>query len=102
MRAFILNFLLSLILTGIVSFGAFFLFNRPLTGIDDANIYFVYARNLADGHGFVYNVGGERVEGFTSLLWTLICALAFKGSAYPELTLFLINIILVSLGIAAA
>ena len=41
--------------------------HNPLTGIDDANIYFVYARNLANGHGFVYNIGGERVEGFTSL-----------------------------------
>ena len=102
MRAFILNFLLSLFLTGIVSFGVFSLFDQPLTGIDDANIYFVYARNLAGGHGFVYNVGGERVEGFTSLLWTLICALAFRVSAAPELVLFLINIMLLSFGIAAA
>ena len=76
--------------------------NYPLIGIDDANIYFVYARNLANGYGFVYNVGGERVEGFTSLLWTLISALAFKFSAYPELTLLIVNITIVSLGIAYA
>lgn len=76
--------------------------NYPLTGIDDANIYFVYAKNLANRHGFVYNVGGERVEGFTSLLWTLIAALAFKFSSHPELTLLLVNIILISFGIAAA
>jgi hypothetical protein len=74
----------------------------PLIGIDDANIYFVYARNLADGYGFVYNIGGERVEGFTSLLWTLISALAFKLSAHPELILLTINIILVSIGMMAA
>src|SRR5919108_54282 len=74
----------------------------PLIGIDDANIYFVYAKNLANGHGFVYNVGGERVEGFTSLLWTLIAAMAFKFSAYPELILLIINVTLVSLGIAYA
>ena len=29
----------------------------PLIGVEDANIYFVYARNLANGHGFVYNIG---------------------------------------------
>lgn len=74
----------------------------PLIGIDDANIYFVYARNLANGHGFVYNVGGERVEGFTSLLWTLISALVFKISRYPELILLILSILFVSLGIACA
>jgi hypothetical protein len=72
----------------------------PLTGIDDANIYFVYARNLANGHGFVYNVGGERVEGFTSLLWTAISALVFKLSTYPELVLLIINVSLMSLAVA--
>jgi hypothetical protein len=74
----------------------------PLTGIDDANIYFVYARNLAHGFGFVYNIGGERVEGFTSLLWTLISALAFKFTASPEIGLLIVNILLVSLGISYA
>ena len=47
-------------------------YNYSTIGVDDANIYFTYARNFANGHGFVYNVGGEHVEGFTSLLWTLI------------------------------
>lgn len=74
----------------------------PLTGIDDANIYFVYARNLAEGHGLVYNIGGERVEGFTSLLWTIVSALAFKWMAFPEVTLLVVNITLVSLGLAYA
>lgn len=41
---------------------------------DDAMITLQYARNLAEGHGLVWNAGGERVEGFTSPLWTLICA----------------------------
>ena len=58
--------------------------DQPLTGIDDANIFFTYASNLAGGEGFVYNAGGERVEGFTSLLWTLICAIAFLVRAEPE------------------
>lgn len=91
-------FLLSLFTT----FFALQKMNYPLIGIDDANIYFVYARNLSNGYGFVYNVGGEKVEGFTSLLWTLISALAFKLTASPELTLLIINITLVGLGIAYA
>jgi len=76
--------------------------NEPIIGIDDANIYFVYARNLANGAGFVYNAGGEKVEGFTSLLWTFISALAFRISSSPEVILLLVNIALVSLGIAYA
>ncbi len=47
----------------------------PLIGVDDANIIFVYARNLLHGAGFVYTPGFERVEGFTSLLWTVVSAL---------------------------
>lgn len=44
------------------------------TGIDDANITFTYARNIAQGQGFVFARGGERVEGSTSTAWTLIMA----------------------------
>ncbi|MBU8934056.1 MAG: hypothetical protein KOO62_08605 [candidate division Zixibacteria bacterium] len=40
---------------------------------DDAFISFRYAQNLNDGHGLVYNVG-ERVEGYTNFLWTVIVA----------------------------
>lgn len=49
----------------------------PGTGIDDANIFFRYARNLAEGHGLVWNPGGERVEGFSSPVWVLLLAPAF-------------------------
>ena len=37
---------------------------------DDAFISFRYARNLLEGHGLVFNPG-ERVEGYTNLLWVL-------------------------------
>lgn len=40
---------------------------------DDAFISFRYAQNLAAGHGLVYN-GGERVEGYTNFLWTVLAA----------------------------
>ena len=42
---------------------------------DDAFITFRYAKNLVDGRGLVMNAG-ERVEGVTSLLFTLLSALA--------------------------
>jgi hypothetical protein len=38
---------------------------------EDAYISFRYARNLANGLGLVYNEG-ERVEGYSNLLWVLI------------------------------
>ncbi len=38
---------------------------------DDAYISFRYARNFARGLGLVYNPG-ERVEGYTNFLWTVI------------------------------
>jgi hypothetical protein len=41
--------------------------------IDDAYISFRYAEQLAQGNGLVFNVG-ERVEGITNLLWTLLLA----------------------------
>jgi arabinofuranosyltransferase len=69
---------------------------ETLIGIDDANIYMVYMRNFANGYGFVYNIGGERVEGFTSLLWTLIGSVFFYISKYPEKFLLLVNVILIS------
>jgi hypothetical protein len=44
---------------------------------DDAYISFRYAKNWLAGNGLVYNVG-ERVEGYTNFLWTvLVGALAW-------------------------
>lgn len=40
---------------------------------DDAYISFRYAQNLVDGHGLVFNPG-ERVEGYTNFLWTVLFA----------------------------
>lgn len=40
---------------------------------DDAFICYRYACNFADGEGLVYNIG-ERVEGYSNLLWTLLLA----------------------------
>jgi hypothetical protein len=45
---------------------------------EDAFITFRFARHLADGHGLVWNVGERPVEGYTSFLWLLLCALALE------------------------
>lgn len=42
---------------------------------DDALIALRYAQNLIEHHQLAYNLG-ERVEGFTSPLWVLLCALS--------------------------
>ena len=63
-------------------------------GIDDANITQAYARNLAAGHGYVYNIGSERVEGSTSLLWTLINTSAFALSQRPETVVTAITLVM--------
>jgi len=44
---------------------------------DDAFISFRYARNLAHGHGLVFNPG-ERVEGYTNFLWTILISLGLR------------------------
>ena len=41
--------------------------------VDDAYIAFRYGQNLMQGHGLVFNLG-DRVEGYTSFLWTLLLA----------------------------
>lgn len=56
----------------------------PVIGIDDAAITRSYAENVANGHGYVYNIGGERVEGSTTLLWVLILTGLYALTGTPE------------------
>jgi hypothetical protein len=51
--------------------------------IDDAYISYRYARNLANGHGLVYNAG-ERIEGYTNFLWTVLLAGGIKVGIDPD------------------
>ena len=39
---------------------------------EDAFIYLRIAANIADGHGYVFNIGGEHIESGSSLLWQLM------------------------------
>ncbi len=53
---------------------------------DDAYISFRYARNLAQGHGLVFNPGFERVEGYTDFLWVVLLAGFDRMGIAPELS----------------
>lgn len=52
--------------------------------IDDSYIFFRYARNFARGLGLAFNPG-ERVEGFTSPLWTIFLAAGARLGLAPDL-----------------
>jgi hypothetical protein len=79
------------------TFATYRLHRYPAIGVDDAQIFLNYSTNLANGHGFVYNIGGPRVEGATSLLWTLIAVLPIWAGIKPEPALLVLNVLLVSL-----
>jgi len=51
---------------------------------DDAFISFRYAKNFVEGHGLVYNIG-EKVEGYTNFLWTLLLSLFMKIGLDPAM-----------------
>ncbi|MFO0736588.1 MAG: hypothetical protein U0270_11950 [Labilithrix sp.] len=50
--------------------------------VDDSYISFRYARNFARGLGLVYNEG-ERVEGYTNFLWTVLLGIGIKIGIDP-------------------
>lgn len=50
--------------------------------IDDAYISFRYARNFSRGLGLVYNPG-ERIEGYTNFLWTVLLGVGLKLGIDP-------------------
>ncbi len=60
-----------------------------MSPFEDAYITYRYAQHVASGLGFVYNVG-ERVEGCTSLSWTvLLAAVAKLGLPLAPMSQFL-------------
>jgi hypothetical protein len=77
------GFLFLLTVAAFVTYAALFIYRtsfvvggeRYFSLFDDAMISMRYAKNLANGHGLVWNPGGERVEGYTNLLWVLYMAL---------------------------
>ena len=58
------------------------------TLFDDAMISMRYARNLAEGHGLVWNAGQAPVEGYTNFLWTLwMAALHLSPASESKISL---------------
>ncbi|UCE26296.1 MAG: hypothetical protein JSW52_08000 [Candidatus Coatesbacteria bacterium] len=53
--------------------------------LDDAYIIYRYAQNLAHGHGVVWNVGEDPVEGYTSFAWVVLNAFAILLGLNPVL-----------------
>lgn len=79
-------------------------------GSDDTFITFIYARNLASGHGLVYNATeGKPTEGFSSTLHVLLLSLADKAgldllvaSRGLAILAFVLIPVLIATGVAAA
>jgi len=59
---------------------------------DDAYISFRYAENLAKGNGLVFNPG-ERVEGYTDYLWTVIAAIGLLCKLDPGQVTIILNLL---------
>ena len=86
----------------VLAFNAFLLWD---TVEEDAFIYFRVAENLANGHGYVFNAGGERIETGSSPVWQLLLVLTrllalnpitsakFLGLILPALSVVLVRVI---------
>jgi hypothetical protein len=59
---------------------------RYFSLFDDAMVSMRYGKNLAQGFGLVWNPGGERVEGYTNLLWVLYMSLIHLLPIAPSKT----------------
>ncbi len=73
----------ALLLASFLAYAALFIYRtsfvvggeRYFSLFDDAMVSMRYAKNLAEGHGLVWNPGGERVAGYTNPLWVGYMAL---------------------------
>jgi hypothetical protein len=59
------------------------LWGRQRFEFDDAYISYRYAHNLTSGHGLVFNPG-DRVEGYSNLLWVVILAAGERAGIAPH------------------
>ncbi len=75
---------------------------HPLAPSEDAYITYRYARNLAQGHGLVWNVGEDPVEGSTEFLWAVLLAGSSRLSGQPvEQTARALNLLVGMLAVLA-
>jgi len=65
--------------------------------VDDAGISFVYARNLAAGHGLVSQPGLPPIEGYSNPLWVLLLVPAFLLRLFdPTVTPKILSLVLIA------
>ncbi len=73
--------------------------SHPIVPSEDAFITFRYARNLAEGHGLVWNPGEDPVEGSTEFLWVMLVAGVSKIGPGIEASAWGLNIFFAMLGV---
>jgi hypothetical protein len=93
------RYVLAVLLTLAASIAVMNGMDLRLIGVDDANILFVYSKHFAAGEGLVYNIGEERVEGFSSMLWMLITSIGYLITEQPTKLFFALNVLLVGTAI---
>jgi hypothetical protein len=69
---------------------------------EDAFIYLRFAENIRDGHGYVFNIGGEHVEAGTSPIWLALLTLCLLSPLSPILVIKLLSLAFSLLTILAA
>jgi arabinofuranosyltransferase len=84
-------FIYALLYVALPAYAVFNILGKPVIGTDDSNIYLQYTRNFTSGYGIVYNPGGEHVEGFSSILYFLICSFFNLFTDTPEIYILLFN-----------
>ena len=72
---------------------------HPIVPSEDAYITFRYARNLAEGHGLVWNPGEDPVEGSTEFLWVMLMAGISKIGLGIETVAGILNIFFAGIGV---
>lgn len=61
--------------------------------VDDPYIFFRYAENIVNGYGFVWNIGEQPIEGYTSFLYLVVLIFAKFLSLDLELFSIIFGII---------
>ena len=90
---------IAIIVVSLVGFGAN-TYRFYLQRWDDAYITFRFADHLANSQGLVWNIGGERVEGFTSLLHVLLLAAGIRAGFDPWWSSLGLSVVCVLFGVA--
>ncbi len=79
---------------------AYRIYGTDVSLVDDAFIFFRYARHWAEGYGLVWNIGEPPVEGMSSLLYTALLALGIRAGLDVVLWATVLNLAL-GLGVLA-